>query len=133
LRVDWRLHLWQNVLVMDKGHPRIARESRTVAAMISLYCRAQHGDGRLCLDCSELLAYANQRLRACPFQDGKTTCAKCPVHCFQPVMKDKIRTVMRYSGPRMLCRHPVLAVHHLLDRTRKEPVSRTKGADRSPQ
>ncbi|MBN2099790.1 MAG: nitrous oxide-stimulated promoter family protein [Dehalococcoidia bacterium] len=117
---------------MNKVHRRITRESQTVAAMISVYCRAQHGDEQLCPDCSELLAYANQRLRACPFQEGKTTCAKCPVHCFQPLMRDKIRTVMRYSGPRMLCRHPILAVRHFLDRTRKEPVPPRKRADRRP-
>lgn len=107
---------------MDKTRPRITRETKTVAVMIGLYCRAQHGGDRLCTDCSELLAYANERLEGCPFQEGKTTCAKCPVHCFKPAMRDKIRAVMRYSGPRMLRSHPILAMRHFMDRSRKKPV-----------
>jgi len=120
--LDWGLFLWHNVLAMDKRNPRIARESRTVAVMIGLHCRGQHGSGRLCDECGELLAYANERLEECPFQEGKTTCAKCPVHCFQPAMRDKIKAVMRYSGPRMLRTHPILAMRHFLDRSRKKPV-----------
>jgi len=30
-------------------------------------------------------------------------------------MRDRVRVVMRYSGPRMLSRHPLLAVGHLVD------------------
>jgi len=104
--------LCQNSLTVDRKHPRITRESKTIAVMIDLYCHSQHGSDGLCSECSELLVYAKERLEKCPFQEGKTTCAKCPVHCFKPAMRDKIRTVMRYSGPRMLHRHPILAIHH---------------------
>jgi predicted amidophosphoribosyltransferase len=94
-----------------------------VAAMIRLYCHGVHGTSAgLCADCGELLVYANRRLDACPFQEGKTTCAKCPAHCYQPRMRDGIRAVMRYAGPRMLYRHPVLAVRHLLDSLRAKPI-----------
>jgi hypothetical protein len=34
-------------------------------------------------------------------------------------MRERVREVMRYSGPRMLTRHPVLAVAHLVDGRRK--------------
>ena len=120
--LDWGRFLCQNVFAVDKRHPRTTRESKTVAVMIDLYCRSQHGSDRPCAECSELLVYANERLEQCPFQEGKTICAKCPVHCFKPAMRDKIKTVMRYSGPRMLHRHPILAVRHFMDRSRKEPV-----------
>ncbi len=114
---------------MGSVHPRMRRERRTIEAMIRLYCRHHHGGGRnLCPACAELLDYAFQRLDRCPFQEGKTTCAKCPVHCYKPSMREKVREVMRYSGPRMLWRHPVLALFHLLDGRRKEPVrSRPQG------
>jgi hypothetical protein len=107
---------------------RMAREARTVEAMIALYCRALHssaprGSGdALCSECGELLDYAQLRLDKCPYQEGKTTCAKCPVHCYQPAMRTKVRTVMRYAGPRMLLRHPLMAMMHLIDGLRKEPV-----------
>ena len=108
---------------MASVHPRMRRERRTIEAMIRLYCRDHHGGGRkLCLGCAELLDYAFRRLDRCPFQEGKTTCAKCPVHCYKPSMREKVREVMRYSGPRMLWHHPVLALFHLLDGRRKEPV-----------
>ena len=97
--------------------PRIEREKRTVSAMIELYCDDQHTapHGELCSACAELRAYAMQRLDRCPFQEEKTTCANCAVHCYRPDRKEQIRVVMRYAGPRMLRRHPILAVRHLLD------------------
>ena len=99
---------------------RLQREARTVAAMIRRYCRDRHHttDG-LCPECAELLAYARRRLARCPFQDNKTTCGKCPVHCYAPGMRARIREVMRYAGPRMLLSHPLMALRHLLDGLRK--------------
>jgi hypothetical protein len=101
---------------------RIAREKRTVRAMIGIYCRAHHGRSKaVCPECTELLDYALARLDRCPFGGGKTPCVDCKVHCYKPAMRDRVRLVMRYAGPRMLCRHPILAVRHLIDGRRKEP------------
>jgi len=102
---------------------RMQRERRTVVAMIDLYCRQQHGGrGGPCAECRELRAYALQRLQTCPFQEGKTTCAKCPVHCYKPVMRERIRHVMRCAGPHMIYRHPIMTIGHLLDGLRQQPV-----------
>ncbi len=102
---------------------RMARERVTLEKMIRLYCRDHHGRrGALCPGCAELAAYARARLDRCPFQEGKTTCAHCPVHCYKPGMRERVRQVMRYAGPRMLLRHPVLALLHLWDGRRKQPV-----------
>ena len=106
-------------------HTRMDREEKTVAAMVALYCRGHHGRQALCADCGGLLDYARERLHKCPFQEGKTVCALCPVHCYRPEMREKIRAVMRYSGPRMLTRHPVMTAFHVLDRRRKSPVKST--------
>ena len=93
--------------------------------MIRMYCRDKHPDESVpCGDCRELLDHALERLDRCPFQEGKTTCACCAVHCFNPAMREKIRAVMRYAGPRMTFRHPLLALRHLLDKRRKEPLPR---------
>ncbi|HEX9117585.1 MAG TPA: nitrous oxide-stimulated promoter family protein [Anaerolineae bacterium] len=118
---------------MAEVHPRLAREARTIAAMIHLYCREQHGAaGELCPDCRELLAYADLRLAKCPFQEGKTTCANCRVHCYKPAMRERIRVIMRYAGPRMLYRHPILAIRHLLDGRRKVATRPPRPASRPP-
>jgi len=108
---------------MPAKTPRIKREARTVEAMIRLYCRDLHGGkADLCPACSELLSYSIERLAQCPFQQGKTTCVRCPVHCFRPVMREKIQAVMRRAGPRMPYRHPILALYQYLDGRRREPV-----------
>ena len=108
-------------------HKRIEREQRTVQVMISMYCEDHHprpaegtlaaatAEPRLCPDCGALLTYAQQRVERCRFGQGKPTCARCRVHCFAPSMRERIRAVMRYSGPRMILHHPYLALQHLLD------------------
>ena len=103
-------------------HPRLARELATLSAMVEIHCHELHGkvDG-LCQDCAALLAYATRRLDRCVFGDDKPTCAKCTVHCYSAAMRDEVRAVMRYAGPRMVWRHPVLAVRHLLDGRRPAP------------
>ncbi len=108
---------------MSSENPGMAREQRTVEAMIELYCQGQHSTtAGLCPDCQELRSYARQRLQRCPFQEGKTTCAKCPVHCYKPKMREQIRAVMRYAGPRMLYRHPIMTLQHMIDGRQEEPI-----------
>jgi hypothetical protein len=41
-------------------------------------------------------------------------------------MREKIRDVMRYSGPRMIWHHPFLAIGHIFDGLRKKPGLRKK-------
>jgi hypothetical protein len=102
---------------------RMSRERKTAEAMIHIYCRGQHGKrDDLCPECRELSDYAGKRLDKCPFQERKTTCGNCKVHCYKPAMREKIREVMRYAGPCMIYRHPLLAFFHFLDRFRKEPI-----------
>ncbi len=96
------------------------REKRIVSQMIALYCKKKHGvKGGLCPDCAALDAYARQRSDKCPFMETKTFCSNCKVHCYKPEMRERIRDVMRFSGPRMLLHHPVTAVRHVIE-TKKE-------------
>lgn len=97
-------------------HRRMRRERRTLHVMVALWCRDRHGtSGELCQACQALDDYCMKRLDFCPFQEDKTTCVKCPVHCYAKKRREEIREVMRYAGPRMLLRHPYLAMRHLLD------------------
>ena len=73
----------------------------------------------LCPDCAALDLYARERSDKCPFMETKTFCSNCKVHCYKPEMREKIRAVMRFSGPRMMFHHPVMAVRHVLE-TKKE-------------
>jgi len=102
---------------------RLKRESKTVEVMIGIYCKHHHGLNVLnCPECSELMQYAIDRLQHCPFQEGKTSCKNCPIHCYKPGIKDDVKRVMRYAGPRMMLRHPILTVFHFIDDRRKEPL-----------
>lgn len=92
----------------------VSREKGTVETMIGMYCRGVHGSrGGLCPECSELRDYAFGRIERCPRRDDKVRCSDCEVHCYSPAMRERIRTVMRYSGPRMML-HPVMALRHLM-------------------
>jgi hypothetical protein len=109
------------------------REARTIEAMVRIYCRDKHGTqrGELCTDCADLQSYAGQRLDKCPYQEEKTTCVKCPTHCYKPAMRERVREVMRYAGPRMLLPHPGLTFMHLVidsRRTKPQRVTRQKAA-----
>lgn len=100
---------------------RIRREKATVRAMIALYCRHHHGGQEICASCAELLAYADLRLDRCPYGEAKPACTNCPIHCYRPEPRERMRAVMRFAGPRMLWRHPYLAIRHLLDERSQAP------------
>jgi hypothetical protein len=112
-------------------HPRITREKKTIKAMVGIYCKDHHETkgGELCPECTEFLTYAHMRLDKCPFQEKKSTCGKCLIHCYRPDMKEKVRIVMRYAGPRMLVHHPGLALHHVWDGRTKPPKLEKKMAN----
>ena len=101
---------------------RLRREARTVRTMIGIYCRANHHSAEICVECRALEDYAMARLDKCPFGEGKTVCSLCPVHCYKPEMRQRVKSVMRYAGPRMMSRHPAMAITHLLDKRRKGPL-----------
>ena len=75
--------------------PRLLRELRTLEAMAAIYCRDRHDTAfGLCPECTALMSYAAKRLAVCPFGEDKPVCAKCQVHCYGPVPREQVRTVM---------------------------------------
>jgi hypothetical protein len=113
------------------GKDRMDRERRTIAAMIEIYCRGRHRRAEgLCAECEQLLVYATGRIHKCRFGENKPTCAKCTVHCYKPEMRQKVREVMRYSGPRMLWTHPILSVLHYLDEMKHARKNKSCGEDK---
>jgi hypothetical protein len=103
-------------------NPRLLRELRTLEVMTEIYCRDQHGSETPCERCRELLNYAAKRLAVCPFGEDKPVCAKCQIHCYGPAPREEVRTIMRCAGPRMMLRHPWLALGHLLDKRYPAPA-----------
>ncbi len=114
-------------------HPRLARELKTIEAMIGIYCQRQHSTKNgLCPSCQEILEYATVRLEKCPFQQEKPTCANCTVHCYRSDMRERVRDIMRYSGPHMSYRHPILAFMHLVVDDRREAPTLPKRNGKMP-
>ena len=91
--------------------------------------RRQHKTpkGSLCPECRQLHDYALTRIDKCPFMETKTFCSACRVHCYQPAMREKIRTVMRWAGPRMLPVHPVLSIRHVAVTLRSKREAKKAG------
>lgn len=120
------------------NHLRMVREKKTVEAMVGIYCRGMHSTaGQLCPECDQLHQYAIRRLEKCPFQEAKPTCARCPIHCYKPEAREQIKEVMRFAGPRMLPRHPAMAIRHLLDGWQSDKthsqVHSTTGTSKPPR
>ncbi len=95
------------------------KEFAVVSLMIELYCKGNHKEKNvkftsICPECAELNEYVYKRIQNCPFMETKTFCNLCKVHCYKTEQREKIKMVMRYSGPRMLFHHPVLAIKHLV-------------------
>jgi hypothetical protein len=116
----------------DERFVRRVREQETIEVMVHMYCRRHHGDAPLCADCTALFDYATRRLQRCLFGDAKPTCANCVVHCYSAARREKVRILMRWAGPRMLFRHPILGISHLLDGRRPIPMLPTKRQAKAP-
>jgi len=112
----------------------IVRDQQTVTAMVRVYCADAHGSprGEPCGECRSLVEYAQARLAHCPYGAAKTTCRECPIHCYRPRERAAMRDVMRHAGPRMLWRHPLLALRHLWIE-RKGPPRRAVDRGRPPK
>ena len=64
----------------------------------------------------ELMEYAFRRLDGCKYGEKKLACKHCPTHCYKPAMREKIREVMRWAGPRMMLYSPIAAIRHIFNK-----------------
>lgn len=97
------------------------RENMTLRLMAETYCKGHHGNEaragvKLCPECEKVVSYAEARTTACPLGEEKTTCRRCTIHCYQPTMREAIRRIMHYAGPRMLFLHPASVLRHIRGR-----------------
>ncbi len=117
------------------------KEKKLIPVMIKKYCRGKHRAerkaqsvprGGVCSECRELTEYALFRLEKCPFKVNKKFCSFCKIHCYKPEMREKIKAVMKYSGPRMLFTNPIFAISHVVQmiKYKKRLKSEAKDNDR---
>jgi Nitrous oxide-stimulated promoter len=98
------------------------KDLRVLGLFTAVYCRRHHageksglsargldasvlglGQYRYCEECREFLAYALQRRLRCPLEP-KPTCKECPVHCYRPGHRERVRQIMRFSGAYLIKR-----------------------------
>ena len=108
----------QKKVVLLTGH--LAVELNTIRAMTTIYCKAHHQQC-VCEQCLALIKHAQQKLDRCVYGDKKPACKHCPIHCYKPQFRLQAQVVMRYAGPKMLFRHPLLAIKHLIKSTKRFP------------
>ena len=130
--------------------PEAAADARLLGDFTGIYCRGNHRDavrsslqsdgveagvyGRkppvVCDGCAELLRYAEQRRAYCP-KDPKPFCSNCDTHCYKTAMREHMRDVMRYAGPRsMFHGYAIQGFRHLLaSRAARKAAGATDAAD----
>ena len=107
---------------MKSSINKLKKERKTVQIMIKMHCRNFHESNKhLCEDCDVLLKYVNNRLDFCSYSEKKPACSNCSIHCYKEDMRERIKEVMRYSGPKMIFKHPILAFSHLYKSKIKNP------------
>ena len=105
----------------------LEREKHTIKVMLEMYCNRRHNSsGVLCPGCATVFNYALERIERCPYKGNKPACSKCPTHCYAPAMREQIRAVMKFAGPRMLMAHPLLAALHFINHL-FYPVPKSRG------
>ena len=83
--------------------------------MIDIYCRKRLKLNYIPKEYEALRIYAERRLDGCKFGEKKPACKRCPIHCYKPEMRERVREVMRWVGPRMIFYSPISAIRHLLN------------------
>ena len=101
----------------------IQKDTDKLVRFLSMYCDAHHGHRNrdvfifnysrlspkvskgpeLCEECESLLRHAIVMRVQCHL-DPKPKCRHCPEHCYRPLYRDQMETVMKYAGPRSLFR-----------------------------
>jgi hypothetical protein len=89
-------------------------QEKLVKEMILLYCNKNHNTkNELCESCSELFGYVQKRLKYCPYGDKKPVCFNCKIHCYRKEYKDRIKDVMKFSGPKIMFHNPIAGIKYL--------------------
>lgn len=112
---------------MKKEFKKYEKQKEMIPVMIKMYCHHfHHTKGKeLCTECDELTKYCLYRLSLCPFKKDKCFCSVCKIHCYTPDNREKIKKVMRYSGPRLVFTHPIFAFSHVFETIKAKKKRKT--------
>jgi hypothetical protein len=121
--------------VQRMNDQKVCGDTRLLGDFARIYCRGRHRGAQrhaltsdaaalgvygrrlpvVCDECEGLLRYAEKRRAYCP-KEPKPFCSTCDTHCYTTEMRERVRDVMRYAGPRSLfLGHGVAGVKHLME------------------
>lgn len=107
------------------------KERKAMELILSVYEKG-HQEERD--DIEKLRQYSMERINKCPKMATKTYCSNCEIHCYRQEYRDKIKKVMRYSGPRLFLKKPLWVVDHmvqgLVKKWREKESRKEKGGKR---
>ncbi len=92
---------------------RIEHDKYILRKMIEIYARHRCNDDAARQEFNRLAQYACNRLEHCRYGEAKPACMDCPIHCYAPKERERIRMVMRWAGPRMILYSPRAVLRHL--------------------
>lgn len=86
-------------------------EKQVIVAMIGIYCTGlKHPQP--CKSCLLLAEYSVQRLDRCFYGSDKPSCRNCEIHCYKTAMRQQIKAVMLFAGPKMIFAKPCLTLKY---------------------
>ena len=126
------------MLADEERVQEIGGDLNVLGKFVEVYCAKYHGDALrepftvggidispttlgkrlLCAECQSLLRHAVAKRARCPLEP-KPACRVCPVHCYAPKMREKIRKVMAFSGRHLMLRGHLHLLFHFLPRAPK--------------
>jgi Nitrous oxide-stimulated promoter len=127
------------MLANDDRIREIGGDLNVLGKFVAVYCQRHHGDAereaftvkgidvsgtslgkrRVCPECRSLLRHAVAKRARCPLEP-KPACRVCPVHCYAPHMRERIRKVMAFSGRHLMLRGHLHLLFHFLERQPKK-------------
>lgn len=88
-----------------------------VVQMVDIYCSGNKhklDENGKCADCDLLLRYSKSRTDRCPYINETLFCSNCPTPCYRPDMKERMRDLMKYAGPRLFFKRPFTVIWHMI-------------------
>ncbi len=85
-------------------------------AIVKFYCRRLHSSGTTCLSCHDILAFEEERVRACIQKRLIMSCQTCDRKCYPDAKRLEINHIMRWAKPKFYWRHPLLTLRYFFQK-----------------
>ena len=71
-----------------------------------------------------------KKTRLLSLRREETRLRKCKIHCYGKGYKERAKEIMAFSGPKLLLKHPILSMRHIMALFREPPEKPTAAKPR---